>query len=442
MRTVNVDEVIGRARVNRFHWFLIICCTFMIMCDGYDLFMYGTIVPSLMKDWGISPVVAGSLNSYALVGMMIGALALGPAADRWGRKNVIVISCAVFCVFTGLAGFAGGPTAFAVLRFIAGLGLGGIMPNTVALVTEYAPASVRSTLVAVMFSGHPFGGVVASLIGMWLVPTAGWQAVLWIGAIPLLVLPLFVWWVPDSLQFYSQKQRTDKLAAVLARVSGETYDAQDSYVLTRPVERGFPVIRLFGEGRGVSTVLFWVSFFMCLLTMYGLTTWLPKLMQTAGFAVASSLGSLLALNVGAIVGAVVGSRIADWVGAKPVLVVSFLIAAASLVAMSQRPSIGLLYVLLFVAGATTTGTQITSNAYVSQYYPTEMRSTGIGWALGVGRLGGILGPTVGGLLVAGHLSLTADFLAFALPSVVSAVAMALVQQRYAVWRQHSSHPAV
>ncbi|MCL6632457.1 MAG: aromatic acid/H+ symport family MFS transporter [Alicyclobacillus herbarius] len=406
----------------------------MIMCDGYDLFMYGTIVPSLMKEWNISAVVAGTLNSYALVGMMIGALALGPAADRFGRKRVILVSCAVFCVFTGLAGFSQGPLMFGTCRFLAGLGLGGIMPNTVALVTEYAPASLRSTLVAVMFSGHPFGGVVASLVGMWLVPTAGWRAVLFVGAIPILAIPLFAWWVPDSLQFSVARRRTDELALVLRKLTGRDYAATEEFMISRPVEHGFPVGRLFAEHRGVSTILFWLSFFMCLLTMYGLTTWLPKLMQTAGFAVASSLGSLLALNLGAIVGAIIGSSIADRLGGKPVLVVSFLIAALSLVAMSQRPPIGWLYVLLFLAGATTTGTQITSNAYVSQYYPTEMRSTGIGWALGVGRLGGILGPTLGGLLVAGHLSLTADFLAFALPSVVSAVAMGLVQQRFAAWR--------
>ncbi|MFB5188777.1 aromatic acid/H+ symport family MFS transporter [Alicyclobacillus fastidiosus] len=431
------------SQFKRFHLLIVVLCTFMIMCDGYDLFMYGTIVPSLMQAWHISAVVAGSLNSYALVGMMIGALVLGPLSDRFGRKNVIILSCIGFCVFVGLCGFADGPTMFASFRFISGLGLGGLMPNAVALVTEYSPKPLRSTLVALMFSGHPLGGVLASIIGMHLVPTTGWRSVLWVGAIPLLAVPLFYALVPDSPTFYANRGQTERLAALLRKLTGDNdYTAADEFVTDTERRKGFPVRKLFAGGRALSTIMFWLAFFMCLLTMYGLTTWLPKLMTNAGFALGSSMASLLALNLGAIAGAIVGGRLADRFGAKIVLVTAFIVAAVSMTSIGSKPSMFILFLLLFIAGGTTTGTQIVANAYVSQFYPDEVRSTGIGWALGIGRLGGILGPTMGGVLLTQHLSLPINFLAFAIPSVISAIAILFVQQRYAHVRTSASNDDV
>ncbi|GEO25345.1 MFS transporter [Alicyclobacillus acidoterrestris] len=430
MKRVNVDEVVQNSRFNGFHLLFLVLCTFMIMCDGYDTFMFGTIVPSLIKDWHISAVVAGSLNSYALIGMGLGALVLSPIADKVGRKNMVFVSAIVFCVFMGLTALSTGPTMFAIFRFITGLGLGGLMPNNVALVTEYAPKRLKSTFVALMFSGHPLGGVLASLIGMYVVPTLGWRAELWIGVIPILAIPAFYALVPDSLRFYVLKGQRHRVAAVLTKITGTVYSVDDEYTVVEHPQKGFPVKKLFEGHRGLSTIMFWIAFFMCLLTMYGLTTWLPNLMTNAGFPLGSSLASLLALNVGAIAGAIVGGQIADHVGPKRVLVTAFIIAAISMILIGTRPDMVFLYILLFIAGATTTGTQIVANAYVSQYYPEDMRSTGIGWSLGIGRIGGILGPTMGGVLLTAHLPLAVNFLAFAIPSVIAAIALLFVQQQY------------
>lgn len=439
MQTADVNQMVLNARFNGFHLWILSLCTFLIMCDGYDLFMYGTIVPSLMNEWHVSPIVVGTLNSYTLIGMMMGALTFSPVADKVGRKHIIGLSAIVFCTFTGLAGFASGPVMFGVLRFLAGIGLGGIMPNAVALVTEYSPRALRSTLVAFMFCGHPLGGVVAALVGMAVVPQVGWRAMLWIGALPLLVIPLFYIVVPESLAFLVQKGRHASVEQVVYKLTRGRVSVQShEYVLTEEARRGFPVRKLFQDGRAFSTIMFWISFFMCLLTMYGLTTWLPQLMAKAGFPLGPSLASLFALNLGAIAGGILGGRLADRYGAKRVIVISFFIGFVSIFLMAFKPPMFLLYLLLCVAGGTTIGTQVTSNAYVSQFYPQEMRSTGIGWSLGIGRLGGILGPTIGGLLVAKNLPLLVNFFAFALPSLVSALAMMLVQHRYAYGGSPSS----
>ncbi|WAH39397.1 MFS transporter [Alicyclobacillus dauci] len=278
----------------------------------------------------------------------------------------------------GLTALSTSPAMFAIFRFITGIGLGGLMPNNVALVTEYAPKRLKSTFVALMFSGHPLGGVLASVIGMNVVPVAGWRAELWVGVIPIIAVPIFYMFVPDSPGFYVLRGQKHRVAAVLARITGTQYGDQSEYTITLNQHEGFPVKKLFEGHRALSTIMFWLAFFMCLLTMYGLTTWLPKLMTNAGFPLGSSLGALLALNVGAIAGAIVGGQFSDHFGAKRVLITSFIIAAVAMMLIGTRPDMVFLYILLFIAGGTTRGSQIVANAYVSQCYPENMRSTGIG----------------------------------------------------------------
>ncbi|MED1421120.1 aromatic acid/H+ symport family MFS transporter [Bacillus smithii] len=431
MKAISLETTIGEIRFNRFHFKLIVFCFFLIMCDGYDLFMFGTVVPSLIKEWNMNAVQVGALNSYALIGMMIGALIFGPAADKFGRKSVIAFCTFLFCLFTGWQGFAHSPSLFATLRFISGIGLGGLMPNSIALVTEYAPRKWRSTLVAIMFSGHPFGGVVAALAGMHFVENFGWRPMFWIGAIPIVVIPFFLLFVPESPHFYLVRNKKDKIAFLLSRVTGKNHFSEtDEYEINVENRKGFPVTKLFAENRAFSTIMFWISFFLLLITMYGLNTWLPNIMITAGYAVHSSFIFLLLLNLGACVGGITEGLLADHFGSKRVLVVLFLLGSLSLILLGLKPERFFLYLLLFIAGAATTGAQIVSNAFVSQYYPSEMRSTGIGWALGIGRMGGILGPTLGGVLMTQALSLPLNFLAFAIPGIIASVAISFVQLRH------------
>lgn len=431
MAATDITKITDSLKFNRFHLQLLICCIFIIVCDGYDMFMLGAILPALMEEWAIDPLQAGALASYALIGMMLGAMIFGPVADKIGRKNVILICTVIFSFFTFTSGFSTNVTSFGIQRFIAGIGLGGVMPNLIALVTEYSPKKLKSTLVAVMFSGHALGGVVAAVGAIYLLPAFGWRSIVWLGVLPLLFLPIIYKVLPESINFYLLKNKTAKVAQILNKMdTSRHYSEGENFTLPEEKEEGSPVKNLFMKKRGISTILFWLCFFMCLFVMYGLSTWLPKIMQDAGFPMGSSLTFLLALNIGAVVGAIVGGQLADHFGTKRILIIFFLIAFVSLTVLSFKPSMVLLYLLIALAGGTTTGTQIVANSYVSQYYPSSMRSTGIGWALGVGRFGGMIGPALGGIILGQHLSLQTNFMIFAIPCIIAAIAIWFVQEKY------------
>ena len=190
MVTVNIPNLIDNAKFSAFHRRVLLLCLLIIIFDGYDLVIYGVALPLLMKEWALTPVQAGWLASSALFGMMIGAMAFGMLSDKLGRKKTILLCVTLFSGFTFLGSFADSPTTFALLRFIAGLGIGGVMPNVVALTSEYAPKRIRSTLVAVMFSGYAIGGMASALLGSVLVPVYGWKIMFQIAGIPLLLLPV------------------------------------------------------------------------------------------------------------------------------------------------------------------------------------------------------------------------------------------------------------
>lgn len=427
MRVVNVHKIVDEAQFGKFHWQVLFWCALIIIFDGYDLVIYGAVLPVLMKEWNLEPLQAGALGSYALFGMMFGALVFGSLSDRFGRKKIIAVCVILFSLFTCLNGLARNPTEFGICRFIAGLGIGGVMPNVVALMTEYSPKRLRSTLVAIMFSGYSVGGMMSAGLGMYLIPNFGWPAVFFVAAVPLLLLPVILWALPESVGFLLKVKRDSEAADKLARIDpGFVPQPGDQYSFPTGATGQASLPALFSQGRGLSTVMFWVAFFMCLLMVYALGSWLPKLMNNAGYGLGSSLSFLLVLNLGAIVGAVGGGRLADRMNLKRVLVSFFIIAAGSISLLGFKSPTEILYLLVAVAGATTIGTQILLYAYVAQFYPMAIRSTGIGWASGVGRSGAILGPMLGGTLLAMKLPLPQNFLAFAIPGLIAAVAMSLV----------------
>ncbi len=427
MRAVDVNKIIDEARFNRFHWTVLFWCALIIIFDGYDLVIYGVVLPKLMQEWQLPPLQAGALGSYALFGMMFGALIFGPLSDRIGRKKAIAICVVLFSGFTFINGFARNPFEFGVCRFLAGLGIGGVMPNVVALMSEYAPRKMRSTLVAIMFSGYAVGGMLSAGLGIYMLPNFGWQSLFFVAIIPLLLLPVILRFLPESVGFLVRDQREDEAGRMLARVE-PSFRAQpgDRFVIEAAKGQKGSLGQLFTEGRLLSTVSFWVAFFCCLLMVYALGSWLPKLMNSAGYALGSSLGFLLVLNFGAIFGAIGGGWIADRLHLRRVLTVFFAIAAVSISLLGFKNPTVVLYGVVAIAGATTIGTQILLYAYVAQYYPMHIRSTGLGWASGVGRMGAILGPILGGMLMAAELPLQMNFLAFAVPGVIAGLAISLV----------------
>jgi AAHS family benzoate transporter-like MFS transporter len=442
MRNIDVNDVIDNATFNKFHWKVLFWCTLIIIFDGYDLVIYGVVLPILMDQWGLNPYVAGLLGSSALFGMMFGAMGFGMLSDRLGRKKVIITCVVLFSVTTVINGFATTPWQFGILRFIAGLGIGGVMPNVVSLMSEYSPKKSRSTLVALMFSGYAVGGMMSAGLGIWIVPNYGWEIMFYLAVVPMLMLPFMLKFLPESVAFLMAQKRESEARDILTQVAPLKHiNEQDVLTVPPTTDSKAPVLELFRDGRAMSTMMFWVAFFCCLLMVYALGSWLPKLMSNAGYALSSSLMFLMVLNVGAIIGAVGGGWLADRLSLRSVLVSFFILGSGSLVLLGYESPMWFLYILVGIAGATTIGSQILLYAYVAQYYPTSIRSTGLGWASGIGRNGAIVGPLLGGALLAMALPHQMNFLALAVPGAIATVAIALVGSRGFGFRREPVAPS-
>ncbi|MBJ8439465.1 aromatic acid/H+ symport family MFS transporter [Acinetobacter junii] len=433
MEKVNINETIDNAKFSLFHWKVLVWCLLIIIFDGYDLVIYGVALPLLMQQWSLTAVQAGLLASAALFGMMFGAMIFGTLSDRLGRKKTIMICVTLFSGFTFLGAFATNPVEFAILRFIAGLGIGGVMPNVVALMTEYAPKKIRSTLVAIMFSGYAIGGMTSALLGAWLVKDMGWQIMFLIAGIPLLMLPIIWKFLPESLAFLIKSGKEEQAKQIINKLLPTRDIHQNTQlVFNENIHHEAPVKALFQDGRAFSTFMFWIAFFMCLLMVYALGSWLPKLMLQAGYSLGASMLFLFSLNIGGMVGAIGGGALADRFHLKPVITSMFVIGAAALILLGFNSPQIVLYSLIALAGAATIGSQILLYTFVAQFYPTTVRSTGMGWASGIGRIGAIIGPVLTGALLTFELPHQMNFLAIAIPGVIAAFAIFLVNLKVAV----------
>ena len=426
--TMNVNAVVDQAKFKPFHLKIVLWCVFVVIFDGYDLAINGVALPLLMQEWNMTAVQAGMLASTALAGMMFGAMFFGMLADKIGRKNVILICVTLFSGFTFWGGFASNPTEFGILRFIAGLGIGGVLPNLVALTSEYAPQKLRSTLVTTMFSGYAVGGIMAALLGAWLTPSFGWEVMFYIAGIPLLLLPILWKFLPESLTFLVKKQQDEKARQIIQKITPEEkVSAQTQLVLNEVQVPDASIAALFKQNRGMSTLLFWCCFFMCLLMVYALGSWLPKLMMAAGYSLGSSLMFLMSMNIGAVIGTIGGGILADRFHLKPVIIGMFLMGAVALVGLGFNSPQPVIYLLVALAGASAIGSSILLYSFVAQYYPLAVRSTGIGCASAVGRVGAIVGPIIIGVLLGMELPHKLNFLAVAIPAVIGAIAVALIR---------------
>ncbi|MFG3435816.1 MFS transporter [Nonomuraea sp. NPDC047897] len=411
-----------------------ICFTTVIF-DGYDLIVYGAVIPLLLQEpgWSMSPAAAGAIGGYALIGMLIGALVAGTITDIIGRRPTILLCLTWFSLATGACAMAGSKEWLGALRFLAGLGLGGVIPTATALTLEYAPAQRRNFTYALMFSGWAVGGVLTAVVGQALLPEAGWRVMFLIGALPIvIVLPLAVGLLPESLEFLRARGRHAEASQVARRFGLPEEPTSPA----RPPAKRTPVRMLFVTERRVMTSLLWAGCFLGLLLVYGLNTWLPQIMRQAGFSLGSALNFLLALNAGTILGALVMAKLADRRGPKQALVTMFAIASVSILLLSTEQPMAIGLVLVAGAGFGV-GTQILLNAYIGNCYPAAGRATALGWSLGFGRLGAILGPVVGGWLVAAESDWRINFYFYAAIAVAAGLIIVLVPRTPAVAEEES-----
>ncbi len=427
MSTSSVGEGGSAAR-----WVVALCWV-AVALDGFDLVVLGAVTPALLEyqAWGLTAPQIGVITSYGLVGMMIGALSIGTLADVIGRKACILISVVSFSVFTAALAFAPSPEVFGLFRFLAGLGLGGLIPTAATMVSEYARMRRGSSSITFMMTGYHVGGVLTALLAIPILPALGWRAMFVIGAVPALVLaPLMLRNLPESPSFLVAKGRRDEAEELAARygIALEPEEIQEVQSEERVSEGGrFGAVKtLFSGGYVLATLAFWVASFMGLLLVYGLNQWLPTIMRDAGYALGAALAFLLVLNVGAVIGLLVAGPLADRYGSKVTCAGWFAFAAVFLFLLSVQMPLPLTYIAVLATGVFVFSAQVLLYAYVSKHYPTSGRGTALGWAAGIGRIGAICGPLLGGMLLGAGLAVPWGFYAFAVVGLLGSIFIALV----------------
>jgi AAHS family benzoate transporter-like MFS transporter len=400
---------------------IVVLCGFLILADGYDLVMYGTVIPRLLEEpgWNLTSGLAGAVAGMLSIGMLVGALVAGTLADRIGRRKLVVASVIWFSVAMILCAIAPSLTVFIVVRVLGGVGLGALFPVVTALVMEFAPPNRKAIAYSLTLFGYLAGGIVAGVLGFLLIPSLGWRSMFWIGAIPLLLVPVVIVALPESPAWLAARGKLVRAREIAARFGIPLDEAEPHSAIDRPVARRGAIFR---DGRAASTLLAWGIQFCSLLLVFGIVNWLPTIMVQLGFDIQSALLFAVVLNVGAAIGAVVGSRIADRRrAAAPVVVTLFVLGAAAIIALSFSASTALMFVLVAIAGAGTLGTQILVNVLIGSIYPTAIRGTGLGYALAFGRLGAVIGPVAGGLIIGAGLPAQYNFYLFAAVGVLGAV---------------------
>jgi AAHS family 4-hydroxybenzoate transporter-like MFS transporter len=424
---VNVTDIVGRSKLGAFQWTIFVLCGLCVVMEGFDLQAMGYVAPALTRDWHIPPSMLGPVFSAALVGVLIGSLACSVLADKIGRRPVLMFGAMYFSIFTLLVGRATSVSELMFFRFLGGIGLGGMMPNAMALVGEFSPQNVRVTAMMVIGCGLTAGAAVGGFISAWLIPSFGWRSVFFFcSPLEFLLGLLMLALLPESLQFLAVKGReSEKIRRGLKRIDPSAPDGPNiDYMVIEEKKEGMPATHLFREGRMRVTLLLWVVNFMNLLNLYFLASWVPTVVRNGGYSTAIAVLVGTAVQVGGTIGAFGNSWFISKVGFSGGLACIFAVGAVSIAFIGQPfLSLPFLFMAVFLAGWCVPGGQPGVNVFAAVYYPTYLRSTGIGWGLGIGRIGAIIGPVVGGALIAMKWTPRDVFLAAAIPAAISAITM-------------------
>jgi AAHS family 4-hydroxybenzoate transporter-like MFS transporter len=423
---VNVADVIDNARIGSLQKRMFALCALSLIMDGFDVQVMGFVAPAITAEWGVSREAFGVVFGIGNFGMLVGALLFTMLADRIGRRPVLVGATLWFAVMTLLTARASSVQELLTLRFITGLALGCVIPNATALIGEYSPRRKRITLMMTITVGFTAGAAMAGFVSAWLIEDFGWRAVFYFGGgVPLIAGVLMLFMLPESLQFLVLRRRKlDKVATWLRQIDPSAPADGTRYIVKEEQKGGVPFMHLFREGRTLGTILLWIINFMNILVLYSVSNWLPTMVADAGYS------TTVAALAGAVqqVGGTIGTFALAWaisrMGFIGVLTTSFAVAAVSIALIGPSlVSTALLFVVVFVAGWSVIGAQPGINALAATFYPTYMRSTGIGWGLGIGRGGAIVGPYLGGVFLGRQWSAEQLFMAAATPALISCLAM-------------------
>lgn len=434
-QTVDVSRIIDEGGVTWFNIRLVIFGFFIVLVDGYDITAMGFAAPSLIRVWGITDQsTLGPVLGASLIGMLFGAPILGMVGDRFGRKKAIVSSCLIFGVFTWLAVLANSLPQLFVLRLIAGIGIGGLMPNIIALTAEFAPRRYRATMVIVMFTGVSFGGAIPGVVSALLVPNYGWPILFTIGGIiPVVTAFACVIGLPESIKYLVVRKEQRRVARLMiALESTRAFPPNSEFIIQDEKQHpGISPKYLFRDGLGLITPLLWVLFVLNLMGYFFLVSWTPVLLSSANIPLGKAALAQSLFQFGGAIGGWILCRPMDTKGLTPIAIL-FVIAipAVALIGYLGTISEPLLMIAEFFAGFCVLGGQFGLNAVSALIYPTSFRSKGAGWALGIGRIGSIVGPILGGVLIATHLPVQLLYVLAAIPFAIGAVACFVLARLY------------
>ncbi|MGI4859394.1 MAG: MFS transporter [Janthinobacterium lividum] len=425
--SVDIKAFIDARKMSGYQWLVLILCFAIVTLDGLDTAIMGFVAPVVMHDWHVSRAAFGPVMGAAMIGLALGALTAGPAADRIGRRKILIGSVFCFGLFSLLCAFAQTPFELMALRFLTGLGLGAAMPNSTTLLSEYVPSRSRSLLLTIMFTGFNFGSGIGGFASASLLPHFGWRGVFILsGVLPVLAIPILLAFLPESARLMLVRHvASDRIAQTLGRVSGHVFDRDVRFTAPEPtLSAKAPVKMLFADGYAFSTLMLWLTYFMGLLIIYLLTGWLPTLIRDAGLSMERAATIAGLFQLGGTIGAVVVGFAMDRLDRNAVIGTAYLLGGFFIfsLGMSSMQST-LLPILVTAAGFCMSGAQTGLNALAPSCYPTRARATGVSWMLGIGRLGGILGSIVGGTLLSMGFSFSTLLSVLALPAVIAAAAI-------------------
>jgi MFS transporter, AAHS family, 4-hydroxybenzoate transporter len=425
-QVLSIDELVDGQRFGRFNLNLLWWSFLAMITDGYDIAALASAAPELARTWHVAAKAFAPALSASLFGILLGAPLLGYAGDRFGRRVTIIAGCAVYGLGTLATVWTSNLEQVAVLRFLTGIGIGGLMPNTIALNSELAPRRLRATLIVVMFTGITLGGSLPGYIQAWLIPQYGWRIMFWIGGLlPLAVATCLLFRLPESVKFLALRaNRPLQLLAAVRRLRRDLTIADDAQfvIASAPQASGSGLKQIFGAGFVWITPLLWLCFACALMANYFLNSWLPLIFEGSGLTARQSGMAISIYHYGGTLGGLLVSGLLGRFGFTAIAVLCLLAAPA--IAAIGLPSISYMAMASAVglAGFCTLGAQFGNNAASGLLYPTAFRSRGIGWALGIGRLGSIAGPLAGGALIGMKLPPQRLFALAALPMLLALIA--------------------
>ncbi|MFJ7074237.1 MFS transporter [Streptomyces sp. NPDC098781] len=416
------------ARVGRLAVTAVALCWLAVLFDGLDMFIYGSVLPHMLaeKALGLTPDQAGDLGSYATFGMLVGALTAGTVADRIGRRKLMVACVALFSLASGLCAMAGSVEVFGLGRTLAGIGLGGLLPTAISMVSDYAPRGRAALTIGMLMTAHHAGGILSAYVALWVVEPLGWRAAFWFCVLPLLFVPVLARFLPESLSFLVAKGRAEEARELAGRYEVELPAAPAGRQAA--TDRWNALVNLFRGGEWVQTLLYWLASFGGLLLVYGVATWLPTLMRSEGYNLGSALTFVVLFNLGGIVGMLVAGRASDRFGAPRISAIWFALTAAGVFLLSVHMPLALTFTVVFLTGVFLNSAQTMIYATVSIRSRPENRATAVGWTSGMGRFGAVFGPWLGGQLLAANKG-DWGFTAFALAGLSSMVFIGIAALR-------------